>query len=137
VVVRVIVLGLIVVAATAAGLIMRARAGRVRVVEHGERLRAAEIGAGLGERATFVQFSSPACSSCGGVRRVLGDLADGAAVTHVEIDATERLDLARRLRIMRTPTVLVLDRGGAVVRRVSGPMTPVQARAALPDPVRS
>jgi hypothetical protein len=68
---------------------------------------------------------------------VLGELADGSAVTHVEIDATERLDLAGRLGIMRTPTVLVLDPAGAVVRRVSGAMTPAQARAALPDPIRS
>lgn len=135
--VRVLVLVVVLVAATVAGLLMRARAGRARVVEAGEHLSGPEIGVELGERATFVQFSGPACSSCRGVRRVLGDLADGAAVAHIEIDAAERLDLARRLGILRTPTVLVLDPGGAVVRRVSGPMTPAQARAALPDPVRS
>lgn len=137
--VRLLVLAGVVLAATAAGLVMRARAGQARDVVSGDRLRAAELGAPLGREATFVQFSSPTCTSCRGVRRVLGELVDeelagGRAVTHVELDATERLDLARRFGIMRTPTVLVLDPAGAVVRRVSGALTPAQARAALPSP---
>jgi sarcosine oxidase gamma subunit len=41
-------------------------------------------------------------------------------VTHVEIDAAERLDLARRLRISSTPTVLVLDPDGGIVKRAAG-----------------
>jgi hypothetical protein len=41
-------------------------------------------------------------------------------VAHVEIDAESRLDLVRRLDVTRTPTVLVLDARGAVVRRASG-----------------
>ena len=51
---------------------------------------------------------------------------------HVEIDATRRLDLARRLDVLRTPTVLVLGPDGRVVGRFSGPVTAAQARAALP-----
>lgn len=39
---------------------------------------------------------------------------------HVEIDAEERLELVRRLGILRTPTVLVLDPAGRVVSRASG-----------------
>jgi hypothetical protein len=34
-------------------------------------------------------------------------------VSHVEVDAAERLDLVRRLRINSTPTVLVLGPDGA------------------------
>jgi hypothetical protein len=41
-------------------------------------------------------------------------------VTHVEIDAAERLDLVRRLHINSTPTVLVLGPDGAVVKRAVG-----------------
>ena len=45
-------------------------------------------------------------------------MTDG--VTHVEIDAAERLDLVRRLRISSSPTVLVLGPHGAIARRAVG-----------------
>ena len=45
-------------------------------------------------------------------------MVDG--VTHVEVDAAARLDLVRRLRINSTPTVLVLDPDGAIVKRAAG-----------------
>ncbi|MFL1429760.1 MULTISPECIES: thioredoxin family protein [unclassified Nocardiopsis] len=84
-------------------------------------LGAEEIGAGLGERATLVQFSSAFCQPCRATRRVLEEVSGMVeGVAHVEIDAEAHLDLVRRLNIMRTPTVLVLDRQGAVVRRASG-----------------
>jgi thiol-disulfide isomerase/thioredoxin len=123
----------VVLLATAVGLILRRRAGQAREVSDGERLDAADLAAPLGERATFVQFSSPACSPCRSVRRVLTGVVEAEPdLAHVEIDATERLDLARRLGILRTPTVLLLDPRGLVVRRISGALTPEQARAAVP-----
>jgi thiol-disulfide isomerase/thioredoxin len=137
-VLRVAVLLGVVLLAAVIGLVLRARAGRSRDVEAGELLSSAELAAPLGERATFVQFSSPACSSCRSVRRILtGLVADEPGLAHVEIDATERLDLARRLGILRTPTVLLLDPEGIVVRRISGPLTAEQALAAVPNPIRS
>jgi hypothetical protein len=45
-------------------------------------------------------------------------MTDG--VTHVEIDAAERMDLVRRLRINSTPTVLVLGPDGGIVKRAVG-----------------
>jgi hypothetical protein len=45
-------------------------------------------------------------------------MVDG--VTHLDIDAAERLDLVRRLRINSTPTVLVLGPDGAIVKRAAG-----------------
>ncbi|MEU5612822.1 thioredoxin family protein [Streptomyces sparsogenes] len=89
--------------------------------DDGARLGAAELGAPLGERATLVQFSSAFCQPCRATRRVLAEVArmvDGVA--HVEIDAEARLDLVRGLGVVRTPTVLVLDAGGRVVRRAAG-----------------
>ncbi|WP_306365721.1 thioredoxin family protein [Nocardiopsis sp. CC223A] len=84
-------------------------------------LGARDIGAGLGERATLVQFSSAFCQPCRATRRVLEEVSGMVeGVAHVEIDAEAHLDLVRRLNIMRTPTVLVLDGRGAVVRRASG-----------------
>ncbi|MGE7436844.1 TlpA family protein disulfide reductase [Kitasatospora sp. NPDC001175] len=85
------------------------------------RLSADELGQELGERATLVQFSTAFCQPCRATRRVLAEVAGMVAgVAHVEIDAEERLELVRRLEIRRTPTVLVLDADGRVVRRASG-----------------
>ncbi|MFG3496346.1 TlpA family protein disulfide reductase [Streptomyces sp. NPDC047928] len=81
----------------------------------------AELGAPLGERATLVQFSSAFCQPCRATRRTLADVAAMVeGVAHVEIDAEARLGLVRALGITRTPTVLVLDRAGRIVRRAAG-----------------
>ncbi|MEV2254134.1 thioredoxin family protein [Streptomyces sp. NPDC050147] len=75
----------------------------------------------LGERATLVQFSSAFCQPCRATRRVLAEVAEMVpGVTHVEIDAEAELDLVRELRILKTPTVLVLDADGQVVLRATG-----------------
>ena len=95
-----------------------------------EALRGA--GARLGERATFVQISSEVCTPCRRTATVLARLVDEApGVAHVELDAAVHLDLVRTLRVLRTPTVLVLDEAGRERGRSSGAMTPVQARTAL------
>ncbi|GAA2831402.1 thioredoxin family protein [Kribbella solani] len=86
-----------------------------------ERVTAAEVGAELGERATLLQFSSAFCAPCRATRRTLAEvegMVDG--VRHVELDAESHLELVRRLDILRTPTTLVLDSTGAVVKRASG-----------------
>ncbi|MDT0328251.1 thioredoxin family protein [Nocardiopsis lambiniae] len=84
-------------------------------------LTAEDIGAALGERATLVQFSSAFCQPCRATRRILTEVVDMVeGVAHAEIDAESRLDLVRRLNVMRTPTVLVLDARGRVTRRASG-----------------
>jgi thiol-disulfide isomerase/thioredoxin len=104
----------------------------VRDDEGGQRLTAAEIGGPLGERATLVQFSTAFCVPCRATRRVLGEVAGMVeGVRHVEIDAEGHLDLVRKLDIVRTPTVLVLDAQGAVVRRAAGQPRPVDVIAAL------
>jgi len=95
--------------------------GRFRDKSAPDVLTADDLGRPLGERATLLHFSSAFCSPCRATRTLLIDVADrvdGVAV--VEIDAESHLELVRRLDIMRTPTVLVLDPRGAVVRRASG-----------------
>ncbi|MFE0705379.1 TlpA family protein disulfide reductase [Streptomyces sp. NPDC058872] len=95
-------------------------------------LGAQEIGVELGERATLVQFSTAFCQPCRATRRTLAEVAAMVpGVGHVEIDAEERLDLVRRLGIVRTPTVLVLDAAGRVVRRASGQPRKADVIAAL------
>jgi thioredoxin-related protein len=69
---------------------------------------------------------------------VLGDVVSSdPGLRHIDVDATQRLDLARRLNIMRTPTVLLLDPDGRVISRISGTLSAEQARHALPEPIRS
>jgi thiol-disulfide isomerase/thioredoxin len=70
---------------------------------------------------TLVQFSSAFCQPCRATRRVLGEVVRLLpAVGHVEVDAESHLDAVRALGILRTPTVLVLDSAGRVVKRASG-----------------
>jgi thiol-disulfide isomerase/thioredoxin len=87
----------------------------------------------LGERATFLQFSSAFCAPCRATRRILEDVvAETPGVAHVEVDAEHHLDLVRRLGVLRTPTTLVLDRHGREITRASGAPRPEQVRAVLP-----
>lgn len=95
-------------------------------------LSGADLGTALGERATFVQFSTTTCATCPQVSRTLGDVArEAAGVAHVEVAAEERLDLVRRFGISRTPTVLLVGPRGEVWSRAAGPMHAPQALAAL------
>ncbi|WP_371495685.1 thioredoxin family protein [Kitasatospora sp. NBC_00374] len=133
-----VVCGVVLAVASAFGLWRAVRDGRLRVraKDGAVRVSAAELGAGLGERATLVQFSTAFCQPCRATRRVLAEVAgmvDGVA--HVEVDAEERLDLVRRLEILRTPTVLVLDSGGRVVRRAAGQPRRADVIAALGEAV--
>jgi thiol-disulfide isomerase/thioredoxin len=101
-----------------------------------ETLGSTDLGAELGVRATLVQFSTAFCQPCRATRRVLADVTrDVAGVAHVEIDAESHLELVRRLDIRRTPTVLVLDHAGRVVRRASGQPRKVDVLAALGEAV--
>jgi thiol-disulfide isomerase/thioredoxin len=132
VIVLVVVLG----AATGIGLALRWRRGRFQAPASrspaGARvgsalpaaagvLTAAELGAPLGARATLVQFSTEFCANCPPTRRILGQVAaEHEGVELVEVDAAARLDLARRLNVYSTPTVLVLGPDGAIASRASG-----------------
>ncbi|MFG2143507.1 TlpA family protein disulfide reductase [Streptomyces sp. NPDC048696] len=106
--------------------------GEAVLGEDEPRLGAGELGRELGERATLVQFSTAFCQPCRATRRTLAEVAamvDG--VEHVEIDAEDHLALVRALDIRATPTVLVLDRDGRVVRRASGQPRRADVIAAL------
>jgi thiol-disulfide isomerase/thioredoxin len=129
-----VVLAAVVVVATAAGLLWQWRNGRVLpvVAPDRERLNAGDIGTALGERATLVQFTTAFCAPCRATRRILGEAAEVVdGVVHVDVDAESNLDLVRRLDIRRTPTVLVLDAEGRVVKRASGQPRKADVLAAL------
>ncbi|MER7546440.1 thioredoxin family protein [Spirillospora sp. NPDC127506] len=113
-------------AATVFALVRRRRDGVLRARrgegdEVAETVRPDDLGADLGEKATLLQFSSAFCAPCRATRRVLGEVTEMVdGVAHVELDAEAHLDLVRRLNVVRTPTVLVLDGAGRVVRRATG-----------------
>ncbi|MCD7440722.1 thioredoxin family protein [Streptomyces lincolnensis] len=124
--------------ASAYGVLQRRRSGRVRVRvrDDGKLLGPAELGGDLGERATLVQFSSAFCAPCRATRRILDEVAGMVpGVAHVEIDAEKHLDLVRELDILKTPTVLVLDADGRVVRRATGQPRKADVIAALGEAV--
>ena len=100
--------------------------GRMRAAARVDapRLTPAEVGGELGDKATLVQFTSAFCAPC-------ADMVPG--VKHVDLDVEHHLDLARELNISRTPTVLVLDADGAIVRRASGQPRKADVIAALGD----
>jgi thiol-disulfide isomerase/thioredoxin len=130
---KVIIVVALLAAATTAGLIWRARTGRAKSVSGGEVIDLAELGAiknGLpvtkfGKKATFLQFSSEFCTMCKQTARLYGELEKiHDDVLHIEVDITDRLDLANKFNILQTPTTLVLDAKGRVTSRIAGAVKP-------------
>jgi thiol-disulfide isomerase/thioredoxin len=80
-----------------------------------------DLGVELGDRATFVQFSSAFCQPCRATRVVLSQLVGQVeGVSHREVDAESHLDAVRALGVHKTPTTLVLDGRGREVARAAG-----------------
>jgi hypothetical protein len=97
-------------------------------------LAAAGVTVPLGERATLLQFSSAFCAPCRATRRVLGEVTDLVpGVTHAEVDAEHHLEVVRALRVLRTPTTLILDPAGREVSRAAGLPVRDQVLAALAE----
>lgn len=127
----VVLLAALLLSALAAGM-LRWKNGRFRDSGGDEATWVADLGVDLGERATFVQFSSAFCAPCRATRVLLTDIAGRTpGVSHVEIDAESHLDLVRSLDIRRTPTVFVVDARGGVRHRASGLPTRERVLAVL------
>ena len=127
--IRIILVAAVVLAALVAGLVWRSRTGRSKKVSNGGQIDLAELGAtkngqpvtAFGERLTFLQFSSEFCSQCVQTARVYKDLEQHSeGILHIEVDITNRLDLAKKYNILQTPTTLVLDASGRVTSRIGG-----------------
>jgi thiol-disulfide isomerase/thioredoxin len=126
-----VVLVVVLALASAAGFALRRRQGRFRPPADNA-LSAADLGAPLGPRATLVQFSTPVCAYCGPTRELLTEVAgEREGVSFVEVDAADRMDLTRRLHVLSTPTVLVLDAAGGIASRASGPVRKAELLAAV------
>jgi len=118
----------LVAAATALGLLVRARSTRVASGCGGDEHQLSVAGA----EVTLVQLSSPVCSACAAMRRFAESLVDAdPTVAHREIDVVDEPDVARRHSVYSTPTTLVLDREGHVRARLIGAVKPSDVRAAV------
>lgn len=123
----------LVVVATAAGLIWRANTGRAKRVKSGEQVDLQKLAASkdgklvtrFGRKATLLQFSTEVCSQCAQTARVFGELEKKTPnLLHLEVDVTNRLDLAAHFKLLQTPTTLVLDSAGLVRARIGGAPKP-------------
>jgi thiol-disulfide isomerase/thioredoxin len=108
------------VLATAAGLVMKSRNGRVRTVT-GSVLPADVQTLVAPAGVTLVQLSTTFCAPCRHTRVLLSDLASRTdGLHHTELDLTDRPDLARELSILRTPTTLAITPAGTEILRIGG-----------------
>lgn len=107
----------LVAVAVVAGVIWRVRDGR----------RRAGAGAvdlsdlGVAGRVSLLQFSTETCTRCPQVRRMLQSVAAAhEGVDHVEVDLTHRPDLARRHRVLSTPTTFLIGADDTLIARFNG-----------------
>lgn len=131
-----VLVGALVVAGALAWL-LRAREGRIKATGSNspvdglpEPVRAALAAAPM---VTLVQVSTTFCAPCRHARAVLSRLADTTSgLRHVELDVTDRPEIATSLGVLRTPTTLAFTSDGTELLRVGG----VPRRDTLLDALR-
>jgi thiol-disulfide isomerase/thioredoxin len=75
----------------------------------------------LGRSATLIQFSTDFCANCPGSKKILKEISSQMSdVEFIEIDAEKNLGLTKKLNILSTPTILIIDSQGDELARVSG-----------------
>lgn len=126
---RIVLIGILVAFGLAAGFWWKARTGRAKLVRSGElvdlsKLKATKAGKpvqSFGKVATLLQFSTEVCSICVATARLYRELEKTTpGLKHIEVDITDRMELAAHFSIMQTPTTLILDKHGMVKARIGG-----------------
>lgn len=130
---RIALISVLVAFGLAAGFWWKARTGRAKLVRSGElvdlsKLKADRSGKpvqSFGKQATLLQFSTEVCSACVATARLFRELEKATpGLKHIEVDITDRMDLAAHFSIMQTPTTLILDKYGMVKARIGGAPRP-------------
>jgi thiol-disulfide isomerase/thioredoxin len=130
---RIALIAVLVAFGLVAGFWWKARTGRAKLVRSGElvelsKLKATKAGKpvqSFGKVATLLQFSTEVCSSCVATARLFRDLEKQTpGLKHIEVDITDRMELAAHFSIMQTPTTLILDKHGMVKARIGGAPRP-------------
>lgn len=118
----VLILSVVLAVAVAAAMVWQRLNGRVVEVEHldlGARTRdLVGVPAGL---PALLLFTTPTCRDCAAARAVLSAVSGrGGGVFVAEIDVATHPAIAREHKVLRAPTVLVVDAADAIRARVSG-----------------
>ena len=80
-----------------------------------------KTGHDLGKKDTILQFKTEYCSICPGVKRQINELIkNDKGISFYEIDAVERIDLAKKLHVKSSPTVLFFNESGLEEGRIIG-----------------
>ncbi len=86
----------------------------------------------LGKKATILQFKTEYCSICPGVKRQINELIkNDKGISFYEIDAVERIELAKKLHVKSSPTVLFFNKDGLEEGRIIGAPKKDQLRNTL------
>ena len=72
----------------------------------------------------IILFTAEFCSKCPQLRRNL----QSENIDFAEVDITDRLDLAAKLEINQTPTVLILNSAGKIQQKLTGSIKVSQIR---------
>ena len=119
----------LIVVATLAGLVYRFFRGRGHSVSGAqciklEKLKILKDGEEItkfGKEATVVLFSTEYCGQCPAVRRSLAKLEyRKGGLLFIEVDITNRINLAAHFNISQTPTVFILNPAGEIRFRIGG-----------------
>ena len=85
-----------------------------------------------GAESAAVLLGSPTCAPCDTVKGILRELeSERSGFRWVYADAADHLDLAQEHRVMRVPTLFVLEPSGRILARTSGVPRPEQLRDVL------
>lgn len=113
-----------VVVVVVVGVLLRRRDGRVRTARGGVAVDLPQPVRDLldpGTPVTLVQLSTTFCAPCRHTRVLLADLAERTeGLRHVDLDVTDRPEVATGLGVLRTPTTLALAADGTELLRVGG-----------------
>jgi thioredoxin-related protein len=75
----------------------------------------------LGKKATILQFKTEFCSVCPGVKRQINELIKhDTDIAFYEIDAVEKIELAKKLHVKSSPTILFFTADGLEEGRIIG-----------------
>ncbi|MTD58082.1 thioredoxin family protein [Amycolatopsis pithecellobii] len=117
-----VVLGVLLIGGIA-GVVLRARNGRIRAAKPVERELPAPVAAALDSDAavTLVQISTTFCAPCRHTKAILEPLAERTeGLRHVELDVTNQPEVAQALGVLTTPTTLAFSGDGTELLRIGG-----------------
>ena len=126
---RIALIATLVLVVLVAGAWWRFSTGRAKLVRSGEivdlgKLKATEGGkpiTSFGKKVTPLQFSTEFCSICVQTAKLYKNLEKTTpGLKHIEVDVTDRMDLAAHFNLMQTPTTLILNKHVKLMARIGG-----------------